>query len=59
MTTTTRPRTELGARANTAMPADLHDDLRVVAERNERTIAAEVRMAIREHVQRELKAGRA
>jgi len=59
MTTTAPPRTELEARANTLLPATLHDDLRTVAERNERTIAAEVRMAIREHVERELQAGRA
>lgn len=55
-TATAHPRTEQ-ARANTALPASLHHDLRTVAERNDRTIAAEVRMAIREHVERELKAG--
>lgn len=34
-------------------PSDLHDRLRRTAERNDRTVNAEVRIAVREHLERE------
>ena len=33
-------------------PATLHDQIREVAERHDRTITAEVRIAVREHLER-------
>lgn len=55
MTATAPARREDEARStHLRLPAPLHEDLRAVATRNERSIAAEVRVAVTRHVRREL-----
>jgi predicted transcriptional regulator len=56
---TTPTETERRAHAMTLRwPPELHDELRAVAERHERSLSAEIRVAVREHLEREANAGR-
>ena len=42
------------SRTELRLPAALHDDLRAAAAINDRSVSAEARVAIAEHVEREL-----
>ena len=50
----TRARTSPGRRADTRLPLDLHNRLAALAAANDRSLAAEARVAIARHVDREM-----